>query len=277
VHIPDNGHLMQQQSQRPEHFPNRYPVRPPLPTSAKKAPPAPQALHRLAWQTDQMRKRSEENDVKVADWSSFSQYVKKHYYEHGITCISWSDEGRQLPPDPPLPLLAPRPYPEWIAELLGQEATVDGIAPASRPLPFSEGLQLQQRGPSPQRQELHSSQAGALSQHAFAGGTFAADGAAGSVSALPSPGAMRTEAVIQSGPPCLQLSFKDWLSRLDSCGFLMQYHEALFSRFDSLHQVHSLKVRDGIVDSSFFDEIGISKLGHRRIIERWFRDNTSAV
>ncbi|CAE7838972.1 unnamed protein product [Symbiodinium sp. CCMP2592] len=45
------------------------------------------------------------------------------------------------------------------------------------------------------------------------------------------------------------------------------------SGFDSLEQILSLFVRAGEVDDRFFDAVGIQKLGHRRIFQKWFRSN----
>ncbi|CAE7793986.1 unnamed protein product [Symbiodinium necroappetens] len=64
-------------------FPNRWPAK--MPGHPTEAPPAPEELKRLAWQTDQMRRRSEEEQVLVADWAAFSQYVKKHYHKYGLS------------------------------------------------------------------------------------------------------------------------------------------------------------------------------------------------
>ncbi|CAE7551395.1 unnamed protein product [Symbiodinium natans] len=98
-------------------FPNRWPAK--MPGHPTEAPEAPEELKRLAWQTDQMRRRSEEDQVLVADWAAFSQYVKKHYHKYGIFAEPWQGSLGPAPPRPPKP--APRPWPKWVAELVAEE------------------------------------------------------------------------------------------------------------------------------------------------------------
>merc|ERR1712031_7726 len=98
-------------------------------------------LKRLAWQTDQMRRRSEEDQVRVADWSSFSQYVKRHYYKYGIECVPWATTGRHLPVEKPPPHIQPRPYPAWIGELVACERQLPGVDP-SRTISFASCMQV---------------------------------------------------------------------------------------------------------------------------------------
>merc|ERR1712066_257208 len=98
-------------------------------SSLPEAPPAPEELKRLAWQTDQMRRRSEEDQVRVGDWSSFSQYVKRHFYKHGIECIPWAGVGSLTPIDAKPPSFAPRKYPAWICDLLEGVKQLPGLDP----------------------------------------------------------------------------------------------------------------------------------------------------
>mmetsp|Transcript_11279 Transcript_11279/g.25690 ORF Transcript_11279/g.25690 Transcript_11279/m.25690 type:complete len:407 (-) Transcript_11279:13-1233(-) len=250
------------------HFTNRYPNKPPLPSSASKAPPAPEALRRLAWQTDQMRKRSEENMVHVSDWSSFSQYVKKYYFEHGITCISWEEEGRKKPIDAPLPLLQPAAYPSWITELLLQEEPVAGV---DRPLPCAASLRLSGMLPA----ERLTRQAAKPQQPPLAAATpsFCMPSNGGCTDGVGSAMAQKPNLQSPVKNRHLQLPFKDWLQAMDSSNFLMQYHDTLVANYDSLEQVHDLYVKHGAIESAFFDDVRVVKLGHRRIMEKWFRDH----
>merc|ERR1719167_1404250 len=96
----------------PTDYPNMhrsmFPYKPAYETAE-----CPDELKRLAWQTDQMRRRSEEDQVRVADWAAFSQYVKRNYLRYGIDCKPWADARR--PHDEKPPSYAPRPFPAWIA------------------------------------------------------------------------------------------------------------------------------------------------------------------
>lgn len=73
--------------------------------------------------------------------------------------------------------------------------------------------------------------------------------------------------------PYLRLPFKEWLKSMDDSLFLMQYHDNIAANFDSLEQVHEIYVRQGELRSTFFEDAGIKKLGHRRIFEKWFREH----
>ncbi|CAE8676529.1 unnamed protein product, partial [Polarella glacialis] len=71
-----------------------------------------------------------------------------------------------------------------------------------------------------------------------------------------------------------------WLRSVDSGkGFLLQYEAALTSNYDTLEQVVDVYVKppgqDGRVniDKMFFDDIGVEKVGHRRLFEKWFKDH----
>merc|ERR1719191_404275 len=110
--------------QSEKDYPNRWPSK--MPGHPSESPPAPEELKRLAWQTDQMRRRSEEDQVRVADWAAFSQYVKRHYYKYGIECKPWIGSNRPIDPKPP-PYPA-RAYPSWIADIVGKEHQLPGVA-----------------------------------------------------------------------------------------------------------------------------------------------------
>mmetsp|Transcript_127817 Transcript_127817/g.409330 ORF Transcript_127817/g.409330 Transcript_127817/m.409330 type:complete len:438 (-) Transcript_127817:101-1414(-) len=130
----DNWYLDQKTDR---DYPNKYPSRFPARSSLRAAPPAPEELRRLAWQTDQMRRRSEEDQVRVADWSAFSQYVKRHYHKYGIFAKPWA--GSVGPPVERPPPMAPRAFPEWIAALAAEERMLPYI---EREYPFQDQLEL---------------------------------------------------------------------------------------------------------------------------------------
>jgi len=115
-------------------------------------------------------------------------------------------------------------------------------------------------------------------------GSAAAPAHALSSAAVPAPAvATRTkeepEAVASQVPTAavprkFGLSIKDWLSSLDDSGFLVQYHDCIASELDSLEQIVDVYVKkDGEVDKRFFEDAGIKKLGHKRLFEKWFKDN----
>ena len=73
--------------------------------------------------------------------------------------------------------------------------------------------------------------------------------------------------------PKLLLSIYEWLESIDDSLFMLQYYDQIISSFDSLKQIHDIYFRDGRLDTGFFTAAGIAKLGHKRIIEKWFREN----
>merc|ERR1712196_355493 len=74
--------------------------------------------------------------------------------------------------------------------------------------------------------------------------------------------------------PLLQVSFREWLESMDDSKFLLQYHDSIASNFDSLEQVVDVFVRPtGELDNKFFEVVGIKKLGHKRILQKWFKDH----
>mmetsp|Transcript_41391 Transcript_41391/g.128971 ORF Transcript_41391/g.128971 Transcript_41391/m.128971 type:complete len:427 (+) Transcript_41391:134-1414(+) len=268
-------------------YPNKYPGRFPFRSSLADAPAAPEELKRLAWQTDQMRRRSEEDQVRVADWSSFSQYVKRFYYKYGIECTPWASTGRQRPVDPPLPTRAPRAYPAWICDILSRERQLPGMDPA-RELPFASCLRASGQevahplellgepdsarrprpGPGVPPPPAGPDLATAQPSVAVLPSTPVAEPAGADVPALqlvPEPYGLELNA-------CLRMSFREWLEKLDDSLFLMQYHDNIAAHFDSLAQVHEIYVQGGKLSGGFFEVAGIKKLGHRRIFEKWFRD-----
>eukprot|EP00747_Dinoflagellata_sp_TGD_P053141 gnl/TRDRNA2_/TRDRNA2_148303_c0_seq1.p1 gnl/TRDRNA2_/TRDRNA2_148303_c0~~gnl/TRDRNA2_/TRDRNA2_148303_c0_seq1.p1 ORF type:complete len:225 (+),score=32.65 gnl/TRDRNA2_/TRDRNA2_148303_c0_seq1:2-676(+) len=76
--------------------------------------------------------------------------------------------------------------------------------------------------------------------------------------------------VQREGPTVLQ-----WLSRLDDNGGLLSqaYAEVLQSRFHFLREVVEAYVEpDGNVDERFFQDFGVTKIGHKRTFQKWFRE-----
>eukprot|EP00439_Symbiodinium_sp_Y106_P039840 s2708_g4.t2 len=62
-----------------------------------------------------------------------------------------------------------------------------------------------------------------------------------------------------------------WLLSMDSCGFLMEYRARL-RQYQTAAEVAQKYIRNGRLLSSFFVDLGVRKLGHRRLFERWCRD-----
>lgn len=211
--------------------PARFPCR----SSLASAQSAPDALWQLAWQTDRMRRRSEEDQVRVADWSAFSQYVKRHFREHGITCRSWSEDGRRRPIDPAPPTRAPLPVSPWIAELLGRERRLPGL---ERPLPFER--------------------------------VAAGPGDSAAPACVPAPCAPVFTRDSEGDPAD---ALRQWLESLDEAGYLVQYVGRLAATCTSVEQVREVYVQGGELSARFFEDAGVRKLGHRRIFQRWFRDH----
>jgi len=121
--------------QSEKDFPNKWPSK--MPGHPSEAPPAPEELKRLAWQTDQMRRRSEEDQVRVADWAAFSQYVKSYYHKYGIFAKPW--RGSVGPPVPRPPPIGPRAYPRWISEIVATQRMLPYV---NREYPFRDALEL---------------------------------------------------------------------------------------------------------------------------------------
>lgn len=322
-------------------FPNKWPAK--MPGHATESPPAPEELKRLAWETDQMRRRSEEDQVRVADWAAFSQYVKKKYHKYGIYAKPW--RGDLGPPVPRPPPPGPRPYPAWVAELLATERIPPHV---QGECPFKEGLRLSGAAPAapltpraalPEgptsawgeaqadrfksggsgvmkgdpsvyeaAMELTKSSGiaseglfsdaaggqapGAVVRSGAAWGAGATKAAAeverGNATAAPGQPAIEDSPAGVSAAAALQVSFRDWLSSMEDAPFLLQYHDQVAAHFDSLSQVAELYFRPqqydrpkgrmsegGVpeLDERFFEVVGITKLGHKRVLQKWFRDH----
>lgn len=70
------------------------------------------------------------------------------------------------------------------------------------------------------------------------------------------------------GDGALALSFREWLLELDKVGFLMAYLGELQRSFGSLAQVVETYAPEGALDPRFFEDLGVRKLGHRRLFEK---------
>ncbi|CAE7162495.1 unnamed protein product [Symbiodinium pilosum] len=236
-----------------EALPNRYPARFPCRSSLPEAPEAPEELRRLAWQTDQMRRRSEQDQVRVADWSNFSQYVKQHYSKHGIDCISWK-LTRNKPCDPKPASFTSRQLPPWICELLVNERPLQGLC---RELPFASCLRASGHSPLlPEAVSMETSRVSVADE-----------------SVVPEAMPSQADIVANEVNPLLLQPIYDWLESVDDSGFLLQYYDQIVANFDSLKQIHDVYFHDGHLEEHFFSAAGVSKLGHKRILQKWFREH----
>lgn len=200
--------------------------------------------------------------VRVADWSNFSQYVKQHYLpgteaqclstvlrKHGIHCSSWK-ESQHKALDPTPPSRAPRAFPKWIAELLSDRPLLN------RPLPYERSLMLSGIEVRPAAAEAFEEKP---------------QNSRNSEAAVES-GEQKVKHEVKRHLESLQQPIPDWLESIDDSGFLVQYLERIISNFDSLQQIHDIYFHEGSLDPEFFAVAGIVKLGHKRIVEKWFRE-----
>lgn len=75
------------------------------------------------------------------------------------------------------------------------------------------------------------------------------------------------------------MDLKEWIRSVDNGkGFLLRYEKHLLDNYDTLDQIIELYVQGHSSDESLrihpalFDDLGIEKIGHRRLFEKWFRD-----
>lgn len=277
-------------------YPNKH--RSMFPYRSAKAEECPDELKRLAWQTDQMRRRSEEDQVRVADWAAFAQFVKRHYLRYGIECKPWIDAKR--PHDEKPDAFVPKPYPPWIAEIVGKERQLPGIS-GERPQAFASSLALSGKdlpeqlnytgGAPPNLETLYVNPVAvgpAVPRTLGRGGAIGE----GSMSAplppdadgfVPARGkgrgkgkgtkAERREQVrLSKQEEAKKMGFHEWLKSIDESCFLLQYHDNVSENFDSLEQILDIYFKNGEIQKAFFDDAGIKKLGHRRIFEKWFAE-----
>jgi len=88
-------------------------------------------------------------------------------------------------------------------------------------------------------------------------------------------------------------SLKDWLDAMDAQWLSLlppqhqpsvgvrDYLSVLEDRYDSPEQIFTLYLRRGagplnenILDNAFFDDIGMGKIGQRRVVNKWVATNT---
>mmetsp|Transcript_156927 Transcript_156927/g.273156 ORF Transcript_156927/g.273156 Transcript_156927/m.273156 type:complete len:457 (+) Transcript_156927:71-1441(+) len=81
----------------------------------------------------------------------------------------------------------------------------------------------------------------------------------------------------------MQMDLRAWLRSVDNGkGFLMQYEEHLLKNFDTLEQIMWLYVEQSgpgnqlRIDEQFFKDLGVEKVAHKRLMEKWFRDRRQA-
>jgi len=91
------------------------------------------------------------------------------------------------------------------------------------------------------------------------------------LSTTPSPSTARPQAGASS-------SLKEWLNAVDDEGYLIRYLGVLGKQFASpVDIIQAYCPQGGGLDPRFFDDIGVTRLGHRRLFEMWFRDNAKVV
>lgn len=126
---------------------------------------------------------------------------------------------------------------------------------------------------------------GSLGAPAFASPQLAAGDAAGTLTGVRRAASPGRDAVVQPEVK-RQRSYKDapwadwdlrrWLDEVDDgTGFMAEYHRIVSMNFDNVGQIADLYVRpdalgNPTVDDSFYKDVGVEKIGHRRLFERWF-------
>lgn len=80
-------------------------------------------------------------------------------------------------------------------------------------------------------------------------------------------------------PAAPESSIRAWLLDMDSNGALLQYQSGAEANFDSVAQIVNLYTRvdsngQTALDPLLFQDLGIKKVGHQRLIEKWFRKRT---
>jgi len=73
-----------------------------------------------------------------------------------------------------------------------------------------------------------------------------------------------------------EMSVTEWLLSIDAGGGLLQYKDELSKSYDSADQVVSVYARvdeasgSRSLEPTFFEDLGVQKVGHRRLFEGWF-------
>lgn len=284
--------------------PSLYPMKMQWPPTVY--PTAPEDLKRLAWQTDQMRRRSEENEVRVGDWAAFARHVKAHYLWYGMEAKPFKGtvcEPREQPP--------PRPHrglPDWIADIVSKERQVAGV---TTPLSFEEALKLSGREASkpvelqgPAAASARPSKGAPLGKGAKLGkgeplsrdepsGKGEASGKGSPLKGAPvaaaepvshkgagTPAGKGRGKVPHAAPPVqasgLDRDLRSWLEELDESGTLLTYEAVIAEKFGDLRGLHAKMVSpEGALSKEFFEAVGVKKLGHKRTFEKFFKESVA--
>lgn len=118
--------------------------------------------------------------------------------------------------------------------------------------------------------------AAAIAEAASAAAPPPPEVASSSAAADAAPAATSSQSHQGAAPPSRSaMSIKDWLQSMDDSGFLSQYHDSIVAVCSSVDQLYEryIKPGGGELDTQFFADAGIKKLGHKRLFEKWFREN----
>lgn len=178
----------------------------------------------------------------------------------GIPASQQRHAGAALRGDRPL-------CPECLMPLL-----VNGLCPLEPNHGASQAAGSEAVAARPVEAGLAVAKAAPAAAHALGGEGAVTCGAAAPAAAVAAAPATGQPQVAFAGLPT---SIEAWLREMDEVGFLAGYHDILVAHFDSPAQVIDIYVRRGQegqpeLDPRFFSEMGIQKLGHRRLFEKWF-------
>merc|ERR1712232_771687 len=70
--------------------------------------------------------------------------------------------------------------------------------------------------------------------------------------ATPAKAQAATPAKAPAGVKKFGMSIKEWLAAMDDSGFLVQYHDGIVAKLDSLEQIVDVYVKGGELDKKFF-------------------------
>eukprot|EP00746_Dinoflagellata_sp_MGD_P125182 gnl/MRDRNA2_/MRDRNA2_59897_c0_seq1.p1 gnl/MRDRNA2_/MRDRNA2_59897_c0~~gnl/MRDRNA2_/MRDRNA2_59897_c0_seq1.p1 ORF type:complete len:859 (+),score=183.36 gnl/MRDRNA2_/MRDRNA2_59897_c0_seq1:31-2577(+) len=78
-----------------------------------------------------------------------------------------------------------------------------------------------------------------------------------------------------ASPLNVDMSLRDWLLIVDDHGNLLMYLDAFAENFDTVEQLVGVYTKgmgaSRTVDPMLYEDIGIKKVGHKRMFERWFK------
>merc|ERR1712007_272189 len=69
------------------------------------------------------------------------------------------------------------------------------------------------------------------------------------------------------------LSVEEWLRVIDESGFLLQYKDSVELAVGTVQRAIDTYWKGSELDTKFFRDIGVVKLGHKRLFQKWFKDN----